>query len=174
VPVLSVFFIVLITAFAVVGVCHRTSATDKQIHSRLASVDRKKPSSADSESTIRRGHHVSTIPALDKFLRNNRVAAGLCLLIEQCDLQWTIGRVAFTTLMAFCRSRYCGNGGLGLDCLVGAPAFDVGRWSLHISSPKAEAAVPACRPNSLPQAIDLMSGGLRAGLGGGRSHRGGG
>ena len=47
--VLSIFFIVLITAFAVVAFFTEPSQTDKQIHLRLVALDRKKGSSGEEE-----------------------------------------------------------------------------------------------------------------------------
>src|SRR5882757_4404028 len=92
------FFIVLIAAFAVVAFFTKPSKSDKLIHSRLVSLDRKVVSTGDEEEGIVKQITFSTIPAFDKFLRNNRAAVGLQLLIEQCDLQWTVGRVVFSVL----------------------------------------------------------------------------
>jgi tight adherence protein B len=164
VTVLSVFFIVLITAFAVVAFFTEPSAIDKQIHSRLASLDRNKPLSVDSESTIRRDTTFSTIPALDTFLRNNRVATGLFLLIEQCDLQWTIGRVAFTTLMAIGVGAVLGQWWIGPGLLGWAPGLALGAGPYIFLRQKRKRRFRHVA-EQLPQAIDLMSGGLRAGLG---------
>jgi tight adherence protein B len=163
VTVVSVFFIVLITAFAVVALFTEPSAIDKQIHSRLASLDRKKPSVEDSESAIRADTTFSTIPALDRFLRNNRVATGLCLLIEQCDLQWTIGRVAFTTLMGICLGAVLGQWWIAPGLLGWAPGLVLGAAPYVFLRQKRKRRFRHIS-EQLPQAIDLMSGGLRAGL----------
>ena len=124
------------------------SKTDKQIHSRLASLDRKKGWPADDEPGILRDVTFSTIPALDRFLRNNRLATGLCLLIEQCGLQWTIGRVVFSTLVMICRG--CSARQL-VDCAGAArlgPRSGVGRCSLYVSCPKACSGGSGASPNS--------------------------
>jgi len=83
VTLVSIFFIILITAFAVVAFFTEPSKADKLIHSRLASLDRKRVSSGTDEPDIVKEITFSTIPAFDKFLRNNRAAVGLQLLIEQ-------------------------------------------------------------------------------------------
>ena len=75
----SIFFIILITAFAVVAFFTEPSKADKLIHSRLASLDRKRVSSGIEEPDIVKEITFSTIPTFDKFLRNNRVAIGLQL-----------------------------------------------------------------------------------------------
>ncbi|PYT62188.1 MAG: hypothetical protein DMG35_08120 [Acidobacteria bacterium] len=129
---ISIFLIILITTFAVVAFFTEPSKTDKLIHSRLVSLDRKRVSSGDDEPGIVREVAFSTIPAFDKFLRSNRFAIGLQLLIEQCDLQWTVGRVVFSTLL--------------IICLGEKRKLRLRRFS-----------------ELLPEAIDLMSRGMRAG-----------
>jgi len=51
----------------------------------------------------------STIPRSNKFLRNSRTAVDLQLLIEQCDLQWTVGRIVFGTLVLIGVGALLGN-----------------------------------------------------------------
>ncbi len=131
----SIFFIVLITAFAVVAFFTEPSKADKLIHSRLASLDRKRLSSGIDEPDIVKEVTFSTIPAFDKFLRNTRAAAGLQLLIEQCDLQWTVGRIMFGTLVLILVDC-AGAGGLGTGS-------NAGRDSIHFPAAKTQAATAA-------------------------------
>src|SRR5436853_7766400 len=92
------FFFALIAAFAVLALLIEPSKTDKLIHSRLVSLDRSTNSASDNdEPSIVREVTFSTVPAFDRFLRHNRMAVGLHLLIEQCDLNWTVGQVVITT-----------------------------------------------------------------------------
>src|SRR6185369_9676473 len=93
------FFIVLIAAFAVVAFFTEPSKTDKLIHTRLVSLDRKVISSDDEDENIVKQITFSTIPAFDRFLRSNRAAINLQLLIEQADMQWSVGRIVFSTLV---------------------------------------------------------------------------
>src|ERR1041385_906315 len=100
VTIISIFFIVLIVAFAVLALVTEPSKTDKQIHARLVALDQGTTASGGNEEAgIVRQVTFSTIPAFDRFLRRNRVAVHLQLLIEQCDLKWTVGRVIFSTLL---------------------------------------------------------------------------
>jgi tight adherence protein B len=162
VTVLSIFFIVLITAFAVLAFFTEPSKTDKQIHSRLASLDRKRGFAADDEPALLREITFSTIPALDAFLRNNRLATGLCLLIEQGGLQWTIGRVVFTTLVMIGTGALLGNWWIAPGLLGWAPglALGVAPYMFLVQMRNRRFRRIA---QQLPEAIDLMSGGLRAG-----------
>src|SRR5437016_11004462 len=114
------FFIVLFAAFAAVAFFTEPSKTDKLIHSRLVSLDRKVVSSSSDEEGIVKQITFSTIPAFDRFLRNNRIAIGLQLLIEQSELHWTVGRMVFGTLLMICLCAMLGawwiaRGLLGMD-----------------------------------------------------------
>lgn len=160
--VVTIFFIILITAFAVVAFFTEPSKADKLIHSRLASLDRKAVSVGADEPDIVKQVTFSTIPAFDKFLRKNRAAISLQLLIEQCDVRWTVGRTVFSTLVLIGIGSLLGNWWIGPGLLGWTPSL-------------ASAAIPyilllqkrrhRMRRFSalLPEAIDLMSRGLRAG-----------
>jgi tight adherence protein B len=162
VTVLSIFFIVLITAFAVLAFFTEPSKTDKQIHSRLASLDRKRGLAGDDEPGILRDVTFSTIPALDTFLRSNRLATGLCLLIEQGGLQWTIGRVVFSTLVMICLGALLGNWWIAPGLLGWAPGLALGVAPYMFLLQKRKRRFRRIA-QQLPEAIDLMSSGLRAG-----------
>ena len=160
--VLSIFFIVLITAFAVLAFFTEPSKTDKQIHSRLASLDRKRGLAGDDEPGVLRDVTFSTIPALDTFLRSNRLATGLCLLIEQGGLQWTIGRVVFSTLVMICLGALLGNWWIAPGLLGWAPGLALGVAPYMFLLQKRKRRFRRIA-QQLPEAIDLMSSGLRAG-----------
>ena len=160
--VLSIFFIVLITAFAVLAFFTEPSKTDKQIHARLASLDRKRGLAVDDELSVLREVTFSSIPALDTFLRHNRLATGLCLLIDQSGLQWTIGRVVFTTLVMICVGALLGNWWIAPGLLGWAPGLALGAAPYVFLLKKRERRFRRIA-QQLPEAIDLMSSGLRAG-----------
>jgi tight adherence protein B len=162
VTIISIFFIILITAFAVVAFFTEPSKADKLIHSRLASLDRKGVSSGDDEPGIVREITFSTIPALDKFLRNNRFAAGLQLLIEQCDLKWTVGRVVFVTLLSIGLGALLGNWWIAPGLLGWAPGLALGAVP-YLFLLQRRGRRLRLFSEQLPEAIDLMSRGLRAG-----------
>jgi tight adherence protein B len=162
VTVISIFFIVLITAFAVVAFFTEPSQADKRIASRLAALDRKTGPTRDDEPDILREVTFSTIPALDRFLRHNRVAVGLCLLIEQCGLQWTVGRVVFSTLVIVCVGALVGQWWIAPGLLGWAPGLALGTAPYLFLVQQRDRRFRRIT-QQLPAAIDLMSGGLRAG-----------
>ncbi len=159
---ISIFFIILITAFAVVAFFTEPSKADKLIHSRLASLDRKRVSSGTDEPDIVKEVTFSTIPAFDKFLRNNRAAVGLQLLIEQCDLRWTVGRIVFSMLSLICLGALLGNWRIAPGLLGWAPGLALGAIPYLFLLQKRKRRLRRFS-ELLPEAIDLMSRGLRAG-----------
>lgn len=161
--IVSIFFIVLIAAFAVVALLTEPSKTDKLIHSRLVSLDRSadSPSGNDGPSIVKEVTF-STIPAFDKFLRHNRLAVGLHLLIEQCDLKWTVGYVVIITLVLVCVGAALGNWWIAPGLLGWLPGLALGSVP-YLYLLKKRKRRSRRFTELLPEAIDLMSRGLRAG-----------
>jgi tight adherence protein B len=162
VTIVSIFFIVLIAAFAVVALIIEPSKTDKLIHSRLVSLDRTDSSSGSGEPSIVKEVTFSTVPAFDKFLRHNRLAVGLHLMIEQCDLKWTVGQVVIITLLLICVGAALGNWWIAPGLLGWLPGLALGfvPYLFLLQRRKRRSRRFA---ELLPEAIDLMSRGLRAG-----------
>ncbi len=160
--IISIFFIILISAFAVVAFFTEPSKADKLIHSRLASLDRKRVSSGTDEPDIVKEITFSTIPSFDKFLRNSRAAVGLQLLIEQCDLQWTVGRIVFGTLVLIGVGALLGNWWIAPGLLGWAAGLVLGTIPYVFLLQKRARRLRRFS-ELLPEAIDLMSRGLRAG-----------
>src|SRR6478672_2001395 len=160
--IVSIFFIALIAAFAVVALIIEPSKTDKLIHSRLVSLDRADSPSGSDEPSIVKEVTFSTVPAFDKFLRHNRVAVGLHLLIEQCDLKWTVGYVVIITLVLVCVGAALGNWWIAPGLLGWLPGLALGFVPyLYLLQKRTRRSRRIAE--LLPEAIDLMTRGLRAG-----------
>lgn len=160
--IVSIFFIVLIAAFAVVALLIEPSKTDKLIHSRLVSLDRSASPSGNDEPSIVKEVTFSTVPAFDRFLRHNRLAVGLHLLIEQCDMAWSVGQVVISTLLLVCVGAALGNWWIAPGLLGWLPGLALGfvPYLYLLQKRKRRSRRFA---ELLPEAIDLMSRGLRAG-----------
>ncbi len=160
--VISVFLIVLVAAFAVLVFFTEPSKTDKLIRSRVVSLDRNVATSVEDDVAIVKEVTFSKITFLDKFLRNNSVALGLQLLIEQANLDWTVGRFAFATLMAVVVGAALGTWLIGPTFLGWAPGVVLGVVPYFFVLQKRNSRFRRFAI-LLPAAIDLMSRGLRAG-----------
>jgi len=161
--IVTIFFIVLITAFAVVMFFTEPSKADKQIHSRLVSLDRVSVSSSGEEDPgIVREITFSTIPAFDAFLRGNRFAIGLHLLIEQSNVQWTVGRVIFSTLVLIGVGALLGNWWIAPGFIGWVPGLALGTAPYFFLLQKRKKRLQRFS-ELLPEAIDLMVRGLRSG-----------
>src|SRR5437868_5450076 len=156
------FFIVLVAAFAVVAFFSEPSKTDKLIHSRLVSLDRKVVAAGDEDEGIVKQITFSTIPAFDRFLRNNRVAIGLQLLIEQSDSHWTVGRVVFSSLTLISVGALLGNWWIIPGVIGWLPGLALGAAPYLFLLQKRKLRLRRFS-EQLPSGIDLMSRGLRAG-----------
>jgi len=163
VTLISIFFIVLIVAFAVLALITEPSKTDKQIHARLMALDRGTTDApAGEEQGIVKQVTFSTIPAFDRFLRRNRTALHLQLLIEQCDLRWTVGRVIFSTLLLLGVGAALGNWWIMPGPVGWLPGLALAAVPyLYLLQKRARRLRRLAE--QLPEAIDLMSRGLRAG-----------
>src|SRR5258706_8599506 len=160
--IVTIFFIVLITAFAVVMFFTEPSKEDKQIHSRLVSLDRVSVSSGEEDPGIVREVTFSTIPAFDAFLRGNRFAIGLHLLIEQSNVQWTVGRVIFSTLVLIGVGAMLGNWWIAPGFIGWLPGLALGTAPYFFLLHKRKKRLQRFS-ELLPEAIDLMVRGLRSG-----------
>lgn len=159
--VVSIFFIVLIATFAAIAFFTEPSKTDKLIHARLVSLDRKAVRPEDNVEIVRE-ITFSKIAALDHFLRENRFAIGLQLLIEQADLDWTVGRFVFATLLAIMIGAVLGQVLIapGLAGWIPGVVLGVGPYVFLVQKRNMRFHQFS---TLLPAAIDLMSRGLRAG-----------
>lgn len=161
--IISIFLIVLFFAFAVVALLTEPSKADKQIHARLVSLDRAAPSSSSGqEPGIVKEVTFSTIPAFDRFLRHNRAAVGLQVLIEQSGLKWTVGRVVFGTLLLICAGAALGNWWIKPGLWGWVPGLVLGTAPYLYLLQKRNRRTRRFT-EQLPEAIDLIARGLRAG-----------
>jgi tight adherence protein B len=159
---LTVFFLVLIAAFAVLVFFTEPSRTDKLIDARLVSLDRKATATSDSEFGIVRETTYSTIPWLDQILRTNRFAQSLHLLIEQSEVGWTVGRFIFFTLLVVLIGAILGNWWIAPGLYGWLPSIPLAVLPYVYVVQKRNRRFRRFA-TILLSAIDLMSRGLRAG-----------
>ena len=156
------FIVLLLGTFAVVVYLIEPSKTDKAIQERLALLESVGALPLTDEDEIVKHTAFSTVPWIDEYLRRNAVAVTLQRMLEQAGTSWSVGRFIFASL--FCAA---------IGVLIGG-AWNIGIWLRWIPGIflgtipaiylyRRRAARLSKFGKFLPDAIDLMTRGLRAG-----------
>ena len=160
--IFTIFILVLLAAFAVLVGFTEPSQTDKMIAARLISLHPRAHATAPEDFEIAKGITFSTIPAVDRFLRNNKYANHIFLLIQQSETDWTVGRFVLYSLILMIVGAALGNWWIAPGIVGWLPGLALGVlpyvYLWHKRSRRLRQFL-----TQLPGAIDLMSRGLRAG-----------
>lgn len=98
--ILLLFFLVLVLVFAVVAFITRPTRAEKLAHSRFQTATGRVNPYAAQQIDILRHDTYSNIPWLNRFLNKFRIASRLRRLIGEADLNWTVGRLVLSSLVA--------------------------------------------------------------------------
>jgi len=161
---LLIAFLVMAATLAVGAKLLNSSTPEKQVQRRLKIVQHSEfaPSELESATDIRIVDHFSGYSWLNRILARVDVASRLRLLLQQADLEWTVG-----TLLMICLF-----GWIGTACLLFLRI-----WSVMAAAALGALVLPlpwlyVVRLRSrrfrrfeeqLPEAIDLLCSALRAG-----------
>lgn len=162
--ILSLFFIVMIVAFAAIVYVTEPSKEDKLVDARLNAFDRNVVLSEDSDKNILRQVIFSRVPAVDRFLRRNKLAFYLQKLLGQANVSWTVGRVVFATLLCIGVGAFLGNWWIAPGLLGWLPGVVLGVLPVFTLVQMRNLRFRRFAA-LLPEAIDLMSRCLRSGQG---------
>jgi len=157
---ITIFIILLAVVFATIAYLSEPSEADKRTRERLAAIKRSASESPDED--ILKVAHFSRIAIVDRLLRSNPIALKLEQMLQQANLSWTVGRFFFYSLLMMITGALIGNWWLP----VGFAGWLVGMvlgvlpliWVTYQRSARLRRLNAA-----LPEAVDLMSRGLRAG-----------
>lgn len=158
----SLFFIVLIVAFAAVFYLAEPSKEDKMVDSRLVALGQSVVHSEDNDKIILRHVTFSRVPFIDRFLRQNRVALYLQKFLVQADVSWTVGRLVFATLLCIGVGAFLGNWWIAPGLLGWLAGVVLGTLPIILLVQKRKHRLTRFAA-LLPEAIDLMSRSLRSG-----------
>jgi len=160
---ISIFFIVLIAAFATIAYFTEPSEAEKRVQERLSTLGRPVMQGDDeTPSAIVRQVTFSRIGWLDRYLRQSGPALQLQLWIEQAKLPWTVGRFVFYSACFMLVGAIVGNWWI--------PVGFVG-WIIGLILGLCPLVYVGFQRNKrfnqfdlqLPDAIDLIARALRAG-----------
>ena len=158
---ITIFLLLLVSVFATVAYFTEPSEADKRTRERLVGLDRH-ASMEDRKDDIVRQVTFSSVPSVDRFLRNNKYAIRLQLMLDQAKLPWTVGRFFFFSAVLMLIGAAIGNWWIPADFFGWIPGIALGTiplaWVIYRRAGRFR------RFNlMLPDAIDLMSRALRAG-----------
>lgn len=157
--VILIFILLLIFTFLILLYFLRPTSTEVAVHERLKGFETNRSGLADT-STILKEEALSSTPWLDNVIRQLPFSGSLSLLIRQAGKEWKLGTLLLSCLAAALIAWWLGS-------------LFVGTWSLLL--PVAVVVAPLGLlyvlreqrfrkfDNQLPEAVDLMSRGLRAG-----------
>jgi tight adherence protein B len=157
--VILIFVLLLIFTFLILLYFLRPTSTEVAVHERLKGFETNRSGLADT-STILKEEALSSTPWLDTIIRQLPFSNSLSLLIRQAGKEWKLGTLLLSCLAAALVAWWLGS-------------LFVGNWSLL--RPVAVVLAPLGLlyvlreqrfrrfDDQLPEAVDLMSRGLRAG-----------
>lgn len=159
---ITVFLIVLVATFAAVALFTEPSAADRRIHARLVALDKKVVSTPDDAEEIVKQVRFSSIRVIDEFLQHNRMCQRLQALLDQSAVGGTVGRFIFASLGSVAVGAALGNWWIASGMLGWAPGLLLG-LAPYVYVLRKRSARFRKFGILLPEVIDMMSRGLRAG-----------
>jgi tight adherence protein B len=159
---ISVFFILLVAVFATLAYFTEPSEAEKRIQERLSGLDHPIVQGEEDRTEIVKHITYSRIGWVDRYLRENKVALHLQLLLEQAKVGWTVGRFFFYSACLMLVGAIIGNWWITAGFVGWIPGLLLGLaplcWIFYQRSARFR------RFNVLlPDAIDLIARALRAG-----------
>jgi len=159
-PIITIFVILLVAAFATAVYFTDPSEAEKRARERLLALNR--PTAGEVEEGILREVSFSRIAMVDRYLRNNKVALSLQLMLEQAKLSWTVGRFFFYSAVCMIAGGILGNWWIAGGIVGWIPGIFLGMapffWLMYQRS-----KIINKMNQLLPEAVDLMGRALRAG-----------
>lgn len=158
---ITIFVILVVAVFATLAYFIEPSDADKKTRERLAAFHRQTTEEFD-EGIVKEQVHFSRISFIDTYLRNNRFALKLQLMLEQAKSPLTVSRFFFYSAILMIAGGLIGKWWMPLGLVGWIPGMLLGTvpllWILRKRSVRLRKL-----NELLPEAVDLMSRGLRAG-----------
>jgi tight adherence protein B len=159
-PVL-VFIVLLIPSFALLVWLLRPTATEKSVNEHLTNIERGRISGTGGASIIKKDQ-TSPAPWLDEFVAQLPGGASLSNLIHQSGSTWSAGIVFVSVILLAAIAGWIAS--LITDVVIIPLGVAVGAGAIPLIYLSVRRAIRFRRFDSqLPEAVDLMARGLRAG-----------
>ncbi len=165
-----IIILVFLGVFAVAALLMAASGTgaskeSKQMLARLDSVLATNQSRSDMDDLlvdVRKNELTSTIPWMDRVLRQMEVTPRLRRLLYQADLKWTIGGLVLMSVTAFAIPGYVTYARTGAGLLALAVGVACGLIPIGIVFRKRSTRLKKFE-EGLPEALELIVSALRVG-----------
>ncbi|HYD16396.1 MAG TPA: type II secretion system F family protein [Candidatus Nanoarchaeia archaeon] len=159
-----VFLLVLVLTFAIVFFVLRPSRTEKDLENRLSGLRGSDDATSLEEDApdILKRNTLSDIPLIDVVLTRLAPAARLHVLLSQANLRWSVGRVVAGSVVLLVAATYIAGFFLPLPALQIAIGIAAGA-SIYVYIFVKRSMRFAKFAELLPDAIDLITRGLKAG-----------
>lgn len=155
------FLVLLILTFGVLVLFLRPTSTEVAVEQQLAGIQSAR-SETSAATSILKSQGLSSNPTIDAFLRQLPFSQSIAHLIRQAGKGWKVGSVLSFSIGAFLLGGWLGSVVLPtqiLALLLGIVASLAPYFYLHVQRSIRFRKFDAV----LPEAVDLMSRGLRAG-----------
>jgi tight adherence protein B len=157
---ITIFVILLVAAFATAVYFTEPSEAEKRFRERMSALVRGGGDAHDEQ--IVREVTFSRIAPVDRFLRKNKTALQLHLLLEQAKLDWTVGRFFFYSAVMMVLGGIIGQWWLPVGFVGWIPGVLFGTLPLGWVWYKRSLRLRGMN-KQLPEAVELMGRALRAG-----------
>ncbi|HET6840920.1 MAG TPA: type II secretion system F family protein [Candidatus Angelobacter sp.] len=159
--ILLLFILILVLTFAVILVSTRPSAQEKRLQQRLSSLS-SVPGLGEENAELLKSTNYSDIPLLDVIFQRLTITKNLKTLIVQSDSKWTVGRLVAATVLVFVSAAWLPMvwlPSLTLRLVLASVLASVPYFTIRIQRDRRFRRFEVI----LPEALDLMTRGLRAG-----------
>jgi tight adherence protein B len=164
--VLLVILVVFLAVFVLIALLFTVAGGAKpsrQTRATLASVLKSSRTSRDEEVVdVRKNHLLSSIPWVNHLLIQIKAAIRLRVILEQADLQWTPGRLIFTSVAAWWIAAYLIHLRMAFGAASLLPALAAGLAPYLYVMRRRRRRFTQFQAK-LPDTLDLMVSALRAG-----------
>src|SRR5690242_20103612 len=154
--VISVFFILLVAVFATLLYFTEPSEAEKKIQERLSNLERPTVQGEEDHTEIVKRVTFSKIGLVDRYLRENRAALQLQLMLEQAKLNWTVSCFFFYSACCMLVGALIGNWWMPVGFVGWIPGLVLGVAPLCFVVYQRSARFRKFN-ELLPEAIDLIA-----------------
>ena len=157
------FILLLVTSFGVLIYFLKPTKTETAVEEHLATIEGSRGLGVNPDgTTILKQAPLSSNPMLDELLRRLPGVIGLASLIKQAGQTWQVGSVVLTSLIAFVLGSWIASFFMPTDVLSVLLGLILAVSPLVYLYILREVRFKKC-DSLLPEAVDLMARGLRAG-----------